>query len=92
MSTSNVLTGFLAGAALGAVAGILFAPDKGSNTRQKISSKACEVTDSVKGSVNDLIGSAKDAYSSLKGEAEDLGDTAKAKMNNVKNEVKNTYA
>ena len=37
--SSKILVGFLAGAAVGALAGILFAPDKGSNTRQKIADK-----------------------------------------------------
>ena len=34
---SNTLMAFLAGAAVGAVLGILYAPDKGSNTREKLS-------------------------------------------------------
>ncbi|MCE2997715.1 MAG: YtxH domain-containing protein [Cyclobacteriaceae bacterium] len=36
---SNALMAFLAGAAVGAVLGILYAPDKGSNTREKLSYK-----------------------------------------------------
>lgn len=34
---SNALMVFLAGAAAGAILGILYAPDKGSNTREKLS-------------------------------------------------------
>lgn len=41
-STSNFLLGFLAGAAAGALAGILFAPEKGSETRKNIRRKALE--------------------------------------------------
>jgi gas vesicle protein len=34
---NNALMAFLAGAAAGAVLGILYAPDKGTNTREKLS-------------------------------------------------------
>jgi len=40
MSTGKVLLGVLAGIAVGATLGILFAPDKGSTTRKKFPKKA----------------------------------------------------
>jgi gas vesicle protein len=39
MSTGKALLGVLAGIAAGAAIGVIFAPDKGSNTRKNISKK-----------------------------------------------------
>ena len=46
-NSSSLIVSFLAGAATGALTGILFAPDKGSNTRERIKSKAEDVTSDV---------------------------------------------
>jgi gas vesicle protein len=48
MNAGKVLLGVLAGAAVGASLGILFAPDKGSETRKKIVQKGVDLKDSVK--------------------------------------------
>jgi gas vesicle protein len=53
--TGKVLLGVLAGLAAGALLGVLFAPDKGSETRKKIAKKGEEVTDGIKNKFNDLI-------------------------------------
>ncbi|MEY4803981.1 MAG: YtxH-like protein [Bacteroidota bacterium] len=39
-NTSTLVTVAIAGAAVGALMGVLFAPDKGSNTRHKLSGSA----------------------------------------------------
>jgi gas vesicle protein len=89
---SKVLLGFIAGAAAGALAGILFAPDKGSNTRSKIATKAGDWKEAAKESINGIIDSVKDVYAGSKSEAEDMADRAKSKMNTAKNEVKNSFS
>lgn len=48
-NSSSTILGLLAGTAIGAVAGILFAPDKGSNTRKKL----VEQTNTVAGTVTE---------------------------------------
>ncbi len=51
---SNTLLGVLAGTAIGAALGILFAPDKGSNTRHKIANQAMEAKESLAETAYDL--------------------------------------
>jgi gas vesicle protein len=92
MSNSKVLLGFVAGAAVGALAGILFAPDKGSSTRKKIAGKAGDITDSIKNSFGSFVDGIKNTYSHAKDEAEELGDKAKAKLTTTRNEIKNTLS
>ncbi len=90
--SSKIVVGFLAGAAVGALAGILFAPDKGSNTRKKIASKSGDITDSVKNSFNDFIDGVKQTYTGAKEEGEEFANKAKAKLDGVKHEVKNSMS
>lgn len=88
MSKSKILLGIAAGAAIGALAGILLAPDKGSETRKKIAGKAGDLTDSVKSSFNDFVDDLKKTYSKAKVEAEDLGEEARVSFNTIKSDMK----
>jgi gas vesicle protein len=54
-TVSNFLVGFLAGAAVGAIAGILLAPDKGSKTRQNLGKKVKDLSDEFGLGIGDLI-------------------------------------
>jgi gas vesicle protein len=92
MSSSKILVGFLAGAAVGALAGILFAPDKGSNTRKKIATKSGDITDSVKDSFNNFVDGVKEMYSGAKDEVEEFGDKAKSKLQHAKNDGKSVLS
>jgi gas vesicle protein len=59
-STGKMILGVIIGAAVGAVAGILFAPDKGSVTRKKIADKAKETGDNLKETVTGKFEEVKD--------------------------------
>lgn len=48
MSTGKIVLGVLAGVAVGALVGVLFAPDKGCETRRKISKKSHDLVDDLK--------------------------------------------
>ena len=66
---------FLTGVALGVLAGILLAPDKGSETRRKLSEKG----NNLKNKFNDFIDSIHDRFGEAKEEADDLADDVKKK-------------
>jgi gas vesicle protein len=89
MSNSKTILGFLAGAAVGSILGILFAPDKGTETRKKISETGSDVSESLKSKFNDFIDGIKDAYQGVKDDTEDLAEEGASKANTFKNEVKN---
>ncbi|HEY0046077.1 MAG TPA: YtxH domain-containing protein [Flavobacterium sp.] len=61
MRGNKFVLGTLAGIAIGAVVGILMAPDKGSETRRKISRKGTQYTGDLKG----RIGGLKDKYNDV---------------------------
>jgi gas vesicle protein len=66
MSAGKIITGVLIGAAAGAILGILFAPDKGSSTRKKISRKAGDLTDSIKEKFTDLVDTVSEKFETSK--------------------------
>jgi gas vesicle protein len=55
MKSTNLVTGLLAGALVGAVAALLFAPHKGSLTRKIITRKGEEYADLLEEKVEDLL-------------------------------------
>lgn len=66
MKAVNLIVAFVSGAALGAALGILFAPEKGENTRSKIAEILREK--GIKLSKNDLDDLVDEIASKVKGE------------------------
>lgn len=72
MGKGSTVVGLLAGLAAGTVLGILFAPEKGSETRKKISSKGKDSLKGLKDKYNDTI----DSLTSKMDEAKNSGFNA----------------
>ncbi len=66
MDTGKVVLGVLAGAAAGALLGILFAPDKGSVTRKKIVDKKDSMNEDLKAKFNEIIDSLSHQFEQAK--------------------------
>lgn len=92
MSTGKVALGALAGLAIGAIAGILFAPEKGSVTRRQIMDKGDEYVDGAKSKYNDMRDSITDKYESTKRDAEEFVNRSKAKFGQAKRNAENVAA
>jgi len=60
MKNSNAVMSIVAGAATGALLGVLFAPDKGSNTRGRLTRKGEGLVGELKGKVDYYKGKATD--------------------------------
>lgn len=75
MNSGKIIVGALAGIAAGALIGVLFAPDKGSETRSKIVKKGEDYLDSVKKKFNSLLDDISGAFGGRKTEVADLGQT-----------------
>ncbi len=80
MSSGKVLLGVLAGVAAGAMLGILFAPDKGSNTRKKIAAKSEDYGDAIKEKIDDFIASMSEKLDEVKEEVSDIAEKSRVKV------------
>ncbi len=69
MNAGKVFLGVLVGVAVGATLGILFAPDKGIRTRNRISRKKDEYVDDLEEKFNDFVGTVTEKIDTLKKDA-----------------------
>jgi gas vesicle protein len=82
MNTGKVFLGLLAGLAAGALLGVLFAPDKGSETRRKMSQKGKDFVDDVKNKYDDFVRGVNQKIDSVKEEADFIKSKA-SKMTDI---------
>ncbi len=88
MNTGKVFLGILAGAATGALMGVLFAPDKGKNTREKISKKSTDTVEGFKSAFEELLTNLSERLKAAQAEANHIYAEGKNGTKAVKKEAK----
>jgi gas vesicle protein len=80
-TTTKIITGFLAGASLGILTGVLIAPNSGKKTREQIADKTKDLKNRMVGSYDEV----KRAYNK---EVEALINSGKSGIDSLKNTLK----
>lgn len=83
MNSGKVLLGVLAGAAAGTILGILFAPDKGTETRRKIAEKGDDLVEEVKVKFNGLVDELSKKMDTLQAKTKEMTDKAMSNVDDV---------
>ncbi len=85
--SSRSFWAFIVGAAAGAVVGILYAPDKGENTRGKLYFQLNKYRDQLKQLINDIVDGKEVIETSAKSEGKKVVQDAKLKAEKLLEDV-----
>lgn len=91
MKTDKVILGILGGVAVGALLGILFAPEKGDKTRKRVMDKSNDYADELKDKLDTLLGTMTNKYEKIWKEGENLISQGKSKFEDSKAEGKSKF-
>jgi gas vesicle protein len=86
-NSGNSLLAFLIGAAAGSLIGILYAPDKGSNTRDKLTYRLHKYRKSLEELIDDLINENDATFSEAKSHGEKVVNDAREKAERLLEDV-----
>lgn len=85
--SSNSLIAFVLGAGIGTALGILFAPDTGSNTRDRLSYRLSKYKSELEELINELVEGKELHLNEAKTEGKRVINDAKNKAENLLNDV-----
>ena len=88
--TGKILGALVLGAAAGAVLGLLFAPGKGSDTRQRVSENAGDILDELTVKINEGKDMLADLRTRTASKMEDLRSKAEEEYSNVRSTTRQT--
>ncbi|QEC67830.1 YtxH domain-containing protein [Panacibacter ginsenosidivorans] len=77
------LTTFIKGVSIGFILGVLFAPDKGSATRRKISGVASDIKDDMTDTLNDISDMVSEKITAIKNMVSDMTNEAEDEYNDL---------
>lgn len=87
--SSKSFWAFMLGAATGAAIGILYAPDKGENTRDKLAFQLQKYRDQLKSVIEELVESSELPESMAKSESKKVVSDARQKAERLLSDVEN---
>ncbi len=85
--SSRSFLAFVVGAAAGAIVGILYAPDKGENTRNKLYYQLNKYRDQLKQLINDIVDGKEVIETTAKSEGKKVVQDAKIKAEKLLEDV-----
>jgi gas vesicle protein len=92
MNTGRLVVGILAGVAAGAILGVLFAPDKGSETRKKIAKSGSDTVDQLKAKFDEMVAGVTDKFAEAKAVEKDLAEKARLRAEEIRKDSKHAMS
>ncbi|HSI75442.1 YtxH domain-containing protein [Lunatibacter salilacus] len=81
MKSAKIIFGALAGVAIGIQIGLLVAPEKGADTRKKLTKKGEEYLNDFNGQLNQLVKGFSEKFDKINKEIASVAEETKAKSN-----------
>ena len=89
MKTSNSILGVLGGIGIGVALGVLFAPDKGTETRKKIKNQGSDLSDEIKSKFDDLMDLLGNIVSKSESKGQEMMENGKSLIEQINKDIVN---